>query len=164
MVDVIHKPSFKTCTRLGEIMRITDPRWPAVREIARTVLRTEALVVKGPAWLEPLIHRINVLLGDVQPSRTEFPEFLLETENKISLLVKHANRPLAQCGRQEPSIEVVWLPMDTEGGWTSISAVVTELLEAGYPGCLGCGGPNSEEEWDESSSRKSMLEFIVDGS
>ena len=48
-------------------MRITDPRWPAVRELARTLLRTEALVVEGPPWLESIVHELIVRLGDVQP-------------------------------------------------------------------------------------------------
>ena len=44
--------------------------------------------------------------------------------------------------------------METENGWAAISAVASDLSDAGYPGCLGCGGPHTEGEWDETSSRQ----------
>jgi len=141
-------------------MRITDPRWPAVREFARILLRTEALVVHGPTWLGAKIHALSVKLGDVQPSRTVFPAFEEEDEDKISLMLGGTNQPLAQCSTDEPSLETVWLPMETNTGWTTISAVLEDLLDAGYPGCLGCGGSNTEGEWDETNSRKAMNKFI----
>ena len=31
-----------------------------------------------------------------------------------------------------------------------------ELLEAGYPGCIGCGGPNSELPWNEVKNRANL--------
>ena len=139
-------------------MRITDPRWPAVRELARTLLRTEGLMIQGPSWLEPLIHQLNVHLGDVQPSRTRFSKFDPGEGNKIFLCLQEKKQTLAQCSEEEPPLEVVWLPMDAESGWAAISTVTNDLLNAGYPGCLGCGGPHTEGEWDEPSSRKNMDE------
>ena len=41
---------------------------------------------------------------------------------------------------EEPPNEVVWLPMETESGWAAILAVASDLLDAGYPGCLGAAG------------------------
>ena len=140
-------------------MRITDPRWPAVREFARILLRTEALVVHGPKWLGVKIHALSVRLGDVQPSRTVFPAFEEDDDDKISLMLGGTDRMLAQCTIDEPSLETVWVPMETDTGWTSVSSVVEDLLNAGYPGCLGCGGSNTEGEWDETNSRITMNEY-----
>ena len=137
-------------------MRITDPRWPAVREFARTLLRTEALVVEGPPWLETLVHHMNARLGDVQPSRTRFPSYESTSEPRISLRSPMNDQTLAQCSMEEPSIDVVWLPMETRDGWAALWAVSVDLLDAGYPGCLGCGGPHTEGEWDERGSRQNM--------
>ncbi|DAC57316.1 MAG TPA: hypothetical protein D7I08_05955, partial [Candidatus Poseidoniales archaeon] len=56
-------------------MRVSDPRWPAVRELARTLLRTQSLRVVGPSWLEQELQPLTLKLSDVQPARTEFPTF-----------------------------------------------------------------------------------------
>ncbi len=137
-------------------MRITDPRWPAVREMARTLLRTESMVIEGPSWLEPLVQEMNIRLGDVQPSRIVFPTFESTSEPRITLRSTTNDQRLAQCSLEEPPPDVVWFPMDTDEGWAALWEVTTDLLDAGYPGCLGCGGPHTEGEWDELSSRKNM--------
>ena len=137
-------------------MRITDPRWPAVREFARILLRTEGLVVSGPTWLEALLHALNIRLGDVQPSRTNFLEFTPMNDGSIELNLPHKSSTLAVCSEGEPPLETVWVPMDVESGWQAIAAVIGDLLDAGYPGCLGCGGPHTEDDWDEYASRKKM--------
>ena len=67
-------------------MRISDPRWPAVRELARIILRTEELVVTGPEWLESHILNLGLRLADVQPARTTFPAFVSNTEGEIQLV------------------------------------------------------------------------------
>ena len=51
-------------------MRITDSRWPAVRELARIVLRTEELRVVGPAWMEGEVNDLALRLADVPVSYT----------------------------------------------------------------------------------------------
>ena len=47
------------------------------------------------------------------------------------------------------SSKIVWLPMNPVDGWRAIADVARDLFDAGYPGCLGCGGPHDEGEWDE---------------
>jgi hypothetical protein len=34
---------------------------------------------------------------------------------------------------------------------------VEDLLDAGYPGCIGCAGPGAEGEWDEISQRAKFI-------
>ena len=137
-------------------MRITDPRWPAVRELARIVLRTEELRVVGPAWMEGEVNDLALRLADVQPARTTFPLYHSVDDQRIGFLQPATEVELGACSLDEPSQETVWLPMNPVDGWRAIADVARDLLDAGYPGCLGCGGPHDEGVWDESLSRQQM--------
>ena len=137
-------------------MRVTDPRWPAVREVARTLLRTPALCVIGPQWLAEQLHALNLKLSDVQPSRTVFPSHQPASDNVLQFVDAENNTLIAQCSLHEPANQAVWLPMNTSEGWKEITSVADDLLNAGYPGCLGCGGPHSDEDWNEEESRNRM--------
>lgn len=138
-------------------MRISDPRWPAVREWARTLLRTEDLVVEGPAWLQASVNDLSLRLADVQPARTMFPHFVLGNQDAISLVVPETGDVLGRCSLDEPGPETVWILMEPTEAWAAISTITDDLLTAGYPGCLGCGGPHTEGAWDERSSRQAMM-------
>lgn len=137
-------------------MRVTDPRWPAVREVARTLLRTPALCVLGPQWLAEQLHPLNLKLSDVQPSRTVFPTHQFASENMLQFVDAEDNTLIAQCSPHEPANQAVWLPMNALEGWRVITGVADDLLSAGYPGCLGCGGPHPDEDWNEEESRSRM--------
>ena len=59
-------------------------------------------------------------------------------------------------GEEEKSEEYCWVKSHksvTGDSWADFSKMVLELAMAGYPGSIGCGGPGSEEIWDESKSR-----------
>ncbi len=139
-------------------MRITDPRWPAARELSRIILRTDDLLIQGPSWLKEHVQRLSIQLGDVQPSRTSFPTFGLNTTDEIHITASTSERALAVCGLTEPSIDVLWFPMTAKDAWGIIASMTSDLLDAGYPGCLGCGGPQSEQAWNELESRKTMMQ------
>ena len=145
-------------------MRISDPRWPAVRELARIVLRTEDLVVEGPDWLRASVEDLSLRLSDVQPARTMFPQFVLGNPDAIAMIVPETGAVLGQCSLDEPEIETVWLFMEPSEAWAAISTITDDLLRAGYPGCLGCGGPHTEGMWDERSSRQAMMNRRQDAS
>ena len=127
-----------------------------MREVARTLLRTPALCVLGPQWLAEQLHALNLKLSDVQPSRTVFPSHQLANENVLQFENAENNPLMAQCSLHEPANQAVWLPMNTSEGWKEITSVADDLLNAGYPGCLGCGGPHSDEDWNEEESRSRM--------
>ena len=38
-----------------------------------------------------------------------------------------------------------------------VATMALSLLEAGYPGCLGCGGPGLEDPWDEEAWRSRQV-------
>ncbi|MFZ8906036.1 MAG: hypothetical protein ACO2Y2_01620 [Poseidonia sp.] len=139
-------------------MRISDPRWPAVRELARVMLRTEDVEVQGPDWLKASILALGLRLADIQPARTMFPSFTSGENHAISLISPASGGEVGRCSHHEPAPETVWLPMEPREAWEAISTIIEDLLTAGYPGCLGCGGPHTEGDWDEDSSRRSMME------
>ena len=58
---------------------------------------------------------------------------------------------MADFGADEPDMEVCWVPLCN---WADFFEQVTDLLEAGYPGCIGCAGPGAEGEWNETSRRR----------
>ena len=158
------RTSFKTCPSCDRMMRISDPRWPAVRELARTLLRTDDLVVEGPGWLQASVHDLRLRLADVQPARTMFPEFALGNQDAISMIIPETGAVLGRCSLDEPGSETVWLLMEPTDAWAAISTITDDLLRAGYPGCLGCGGPHTEGTWDERSSRQAMMNHRQDAS
>ena len=52
-------------------------------------------------------------------------------------------------------MDICWVPTPI---LVSLKEQVLDLLAAGYPGCIGCGGPGSEEEWNESLRRSEPIE------
>ncbi len=102
------------------------------------------------------VHDLGIRLGDVQPSRTMFPAFADHEREEILVSTTSPLQTLAICGRNEPSIDILWLPMIPTEAWETIASMTNDLLNAGYPGCLGCGGPQSEQPWNETQNRKSM--------
>ena len=80
-------------------------------------------------------------VADYVPSKIHLPT----VETGIFSIVNQAF-----FGTDEPSLDVVWVPNCT---WKDFEEQVLDLLNAGYPGCVGCGGPGSEGPWDEASRR-----------
>jgi hypothetical protein len=146
------------------MMRISDTRWPAVRELSRILLRTDELTVEGPVWLEQSVQDLALRLADVQPARTRFPQFNPGNQDAISMIVPETGDVLGRCSLDEPGTETVWLLMEPTEAWAAISTITDDLLRAGYPGCLGCGGPHTEGAWNEHASRKSMMNHQQDAS
>jgi hypothetical protein len=138
-------------------MRITDPQWPAVREASRRILRLQQIRIMLPHKFHSLTKKIIIQLGESQPSRTTFP--ILMESNKISIEMENDEDELSgtivQVSHDEPTLETVWIRGDDEL-WLDVLDACTDLLSAGYPGCIGCGGPNSEKKWDEQVHRKSL--------
>ena len=140
-------------------MRIDDQLWPAVREAARRILREDSLTIRTPSQFVEEIERLVLMMGDAQPSRLSFPSVIeadtpsidIEQDKQESTKPRH----IVRLGPQEPAIDVCWIPLEVDDAWTAIFDACEDLLEAGYPGCVGCGGPNSEVPWDEEKFRQS---------
>ena len=122
-------------------MDMNDPRWQSLREAARRLLREDDCTLVVPSENIESAWEVVQLISDYVPSKLGLPKVI---EGDLSVV------GLAQIGGEEPSLDICWVP---DCGWTDFYEQVVDLLEAGYPGCVGCGGPGSEGEWDEALRR-----------
>jgi len=137
-------------------MRITDPQWPALREAARRILRLKEIQIIIPTEYHLITNEMIRGLGEKQPSRLIFPQIIEGPEITVEMLVleEQLNGVIMQISHNEPDSDILWIKGDNDL-WLDILDACDELLSAGYPGCLGCGGPNSERKWDELNQRNS---------
>ena len=105
------------------------------------------------------MNDILLEISDFQPERLHFPTFELRPCSDVELYVRATGklRMIASIGMTEPAPNVRWVKMEQIPGWKEVVVVCNELHVAGYPGCVGCGGPNSEMPWDEQKSRSGLL-------
>lgn len=134
-----------------------EPLWPVVRESARRFLRLQHLRIQIPKEYMSEFHKTVLHMADMQPSRTEFPTASLSEKGSIILSLHESEEELegtvVYIGQDEPDQGVCWIKSDPQEGWNLLLEASRELLKAGYPGCLGCGGPNAEIPWNEKDSR-----------
>ncbi|MAX46216.1 MAG: hypothetical protein CMB24_05395 [Euryarchaeota archaeon] len=126
-------------------MDMSDPRWPSLREAARRFLREDGCTLSVPEGLEKDAWEIVQMIADHVPSKLDLPKVV---NGELAIV------GLAQIGGLEPPLDICWVP---NCGWSEFSEQVLDLLEAGYPGCIGCGGPGAEEEWNEEVRRGQFL-------
>ena len=145
---------------LDQIMRITDPAWPAVQEASRMILREGATSIMAPEKFHDKLHALVLKMGDTMPARLQFP-MVVDADGDVIILngdSAHGAELMLYCGSERfvnhPS--TLWIPYAASEFMELLLQSMDDLLEAGYPGCLGCGGPGAEEEWDESASRRRM--------
>lgn len=122
-------------------MDITDVRWPSLREAARRFLREDGCTLSVPQEYESRAWDLVQKISDKVPSKLDLPDVIIG-----ELLVVG----LAQIGGIKPDMEICWVP---DSNFSDFEEQVLDLLEAGYPGCIGCGGPGSEGEWNEPLRR-----------
>ena len=126
-------------------MDITDVRWPSLREAARRFLREDGCTLSVPQKYESRAWDLVQKISDKVPSKLDLPEVIVGELRVVGL---------AQIGGIKPEIEVCWVP---ESNFSDFEEQVLDLLEAGYPGCIGCGGPGSEGEWNEPLRRAAQI-------
>ena len=137
-------------------MRITHPLWPAVREFSRRLLREEGLVLSVRAERTDEVNQLLLAMADLQPERLVFPEVHGHATAGLTLHRSHEGDDvlLGQSSVVEPPIDVLWLPMEADEALDSILEASHDLLQAGYPGCVGCVGSVDETAWDEATHRQ----------
>ena len=141
-------------------MRITDPAWPAVQEAARMILKEGVSSIMAPEEYHKNLNTLVLKMGDTMPARQQFPQII---SIEMDVIILNGNpalekSPMLYCGPEvmfdHPS--TLWIPYAASELMDLLLQSMDDLLEAGYPGCLGCGGPGAEEEWDERASRRRM--------
>ena len=142
-------------------VRIDDPLWLVTRETARYMLREAGLHLTVPAKYEQDMEALVLEMSDYQPAKTEFPTFSRSEKNEVSVFHIDEDTKTKICvayiGLLEPDENVRWVKATVEDGWMNVLNACKELHEAGYPGCVGCGGPNAELPWNEAASRKTLV-------
>ena len=135
-------------------MRITDPQWPALREASRRILRLKEIRITIPTEYHSITNEMILGLGEKQPSRLTFPQITEGPDIAVEMLTleEELNGIIMQISHDEPDSEILWIKGDNIL-WLDIIDACEDLLSAGYPGCIGCGGPNSEQKWNESNQR-----------
>ena len=135
-------------------MRITDPQWPALREASRRILRLKEIRIIIPTEYHSITSEMILGLGEKQPSRLTFPQITEGPVIAVEMLTmeEELNGIIIQISHNEPDSDILWIKGDNNL-WLNIIDACEELLSAGYPGCIGCGGPNSEQKWNESNQR-----------
>ncbi len=128
-------------------MDIGDVRWSSLREASRRFLRNEDLVLHVRHENKTSALHLVQNIADNIPSRLSLPTIVV-TERDYNFV-----EGLIQLNGTEPSEEICWVPGEV---WDDFVEVCVELLEAGYPGCVGCAGPEAEEEWNEGFRRSSF--------
>ena len=122
-------------------MDITDIRWPSLREAARRFLREDGCTLSVPQEYEKRAWALVQKISDNVPSKLDLPDVTIGELRVVGL---------AQIGGMKPGMEICWVP---DSNFSDFEEQVLDLLEAGYPGCIGCGGPGSEGEWNEPLRR-----------
>ena len=125
----------------------------SLREAARRLLRSEGGILYLNRNISDAAIELMLKISDKVPSKISFPKLAYIESHEILLECLGNNFYI---GEEEKSEEYCWVKShksNTGDSWGDFSAMVLELAMAGYPGCIGCGGPGSEEIWDESRSR-----------
>jgi len=121
-----------------------------IAEAARRLLRTEGTTLVVPNTLFDAALKLSLDISDGIPKMIREPSVSVGSEKQIEIV------GLAQIGGAEPNQSICWVPAPNntlQNRWRDWVAQIHDLMAAGYPGCVGCGGPGSEGVWDELASR-----------
>ena len=106
----------------------------------------------------PEAERLALAISDALPSLLREPVVLSDADDPSAwtwIYIRADEGLLALLGGDEPELEACWIPepSDLDFLWVRFTRLVNSLLEAGYPGCEGCAGPEADEPWDERARR-----------
>ena len=122
----------------------------SLRELARRILRSRGVIIRHPSEVE-VPSELSLEISDLAPSLHFGLESKVHSDTEI--VVSLIGEDGGSIGMKEPNISQVWIPMENNVGFSELIEQVLKLAAAGYPGCVGCGGPDAEEMWDENSIR-----------
>ncbi len=121
-----------------------------IAEAARRLLRTENTTLIVPESLFEAAEQLSLEISDGIPKMIREPTVVIGKKNCVEV------SGLVHIGAIEPDVEICWIPtsqFSVEKIWKKWVVQIHDLMSAGYPGCVGCGGPGSEGVWDELASR-----------
>ena len=130
----------------------------SIREAARRLLRFKTSKMIVPNNYLESAEELILELCDLQPGNIVDPEIEVNSDSETIELFDSENK-LVQLGGSEPEEFICWVPGNIQLLWNDFSKYARALSEAGYPGCLYCGGRDAGEEWDEKKRRSEMNGF-----
>ena len=122
-------------------------------EISRRALRSEKLKFSFDKTIKIDLQNLSNVISDSAPS------IIIEMKKdgagmKDQIEIFNYGKRIGLISHSEPeNMDCLWIPSETSTFWRDFENRVSDLVEAGYPGCIGCGGPGSEDEWDEKQNR-----------
>ena len=142
---------------------MNHPLWPVVREAARRIVRLENLEIYAPNEFREPINILSSKISDHIPQRAIFPKHVENKENNIKIYdcSKKVPKLIIEVSLVEPEMDVCWVNMTAEVGFTAVIDSCLQLLEAGYPGCIGCDDSIQEGRWNEKKFRNSLQQNCV---
>tara|TARA_Y100000589_G_scaffold132425_2_gene126167 strand:- start:2270 stop:2584 length:315 start_codon:yes stop_codon:yes gene_type:complete len=95
------------------------------------------------------------LIRDNIPQRITFPLHQSHANDEVWIYdnTDTISKPIVYIGDSEPPIEICWIEMPIELGFSALMESCEQLLNAGYPGCVGCDESIPEGRWDEGKFR-----------
>ncbi len=127
-----------------------DDRTRSVRELARRILRSRGVIIRHPSELL-VVEDLGVQISDLAPSLQFGVDFRVREGEEV--LIETLGEIGGRIATHPPKSEEVWLPLPLVTTFEQLIGETLALARAGYPGCLGCGGPDAEEPWDEHAAR-----------
>lgn len=136
-------------------MQMNHPLWPVVRESARRVVRIEKIIIQAPEEYSNDITQLCNLISEKIPQRSTFPSHKHTNSDEIWIYDNTNDEPypIAYIGLSEPSDDVCWIELKIDQGIFSVLESCEQLLNAGYPGCVGCDNSLPEGRWNENKFR-----------
>ena len=125
----------------------------ALWEICRRVLKSEKLNFIIDDKLEVNIQELNNKISDLAPTvllditktkSRNLNEIIIESNEEIIGIISK---------KEAERLDIIWIQNSPTLFWIDFEMRIIKLVEAGYPGCIGCGGPGSEEVWNEQQNR-----------
>ncbi|MBT4391144.1 MAG: hypothetical protein HOJ64_01560 [Euryarchaeota archaeon] len=125
----------------------------ALWEICRRTLKSEKLNFIIDDKLEVNIQDLNNKISDLAPT-VLLDVRKTKSTNSNEIIIESNEEIIGIISKREPRrLDVIWIQNSPKLFWIDFEMRIIKLVEAGYPGCIGCGGPGSEEIWNEQHNR-----------
>ena len=133
-------------------MEPDSPLNRAIQEWSRRFLRGSKISLTAPVIHHERFTELHLMKNEAIPSVYSTFNILDNKESNLDLW--EDGQLIGRIGTSPPSNEVVHVPTDNiETILSRLDETIQSLIQAGYPGCVGCGGQDALETWDESASR-----------
>ena len=128
----------------------------ALREWSRRFLRHSLLTINCQEHFIDKISQLNIEFNEKVPKQYSIINF--NTINEKMIFMYDNDQLIGQIGGEQPlDVSTLYIPSnDINEYWKMIEVILADLITAGYPGCIGCGGNDANEVWDEMASRHKL--------